>query len=396
MDVVNRPPGLGSIQFLSGPLAGSNFPINKTTITIGREPGNDIVISDPTVSRLHARLLYNGSQWTIEKLSPQNSLIVNKREVQQAIINDHDTISVGPGTSFLFISSPAAQRPASPPPDLQRTPLNPSPESPQYAPPQAPFSPVQQSYQVPLPPLATSFAAQPPPPPFSTAAVPSPVQGQQQLLADAATQRVVFGPGSAGGTPSLEISSNVHPGKQSYSLTKQVVNIGRDPSNDIVIDEPIVSGFHAQIVRDGNQLILVHPHPTRQSTLNGLFYQGRHIAGNEQFRKPLARGDIFRIGDEHGTLVTLTFNDGSGAAQDIAPEIRPIPLGAAVITIGRLPSNNVVLNHPQVSGQHARLEQARGGYRIIDMGSTNHVYVNAQRVTNQLLKPGDEVRIGPF
>src|SRR3989442_41211 len=189
MNVVNRPPGLGSIQFLSGPLAGSTFPINKTTITIGREPSNDIEISDPTVSRQHARLLYNGSQWTIEKLSPQNSLTVNKREVQQAVINDHDTIGVGPGTSFLFISGAGAQRSTPPSPDRQRTPLNPSPASPPFAPPQAQFSPPQQAYQAPLPPLSPSFAEQPPPLPFSTASASPPMQGQQQLLEDGATQR---------------------------------------------------------------------------------------------------------------------------------------------------------------------------------------------------------------
>src|SRR5437016_5449196 len=82
--------------------------------------------------------------------------------------------------------------------------------------------------------------------------------------------------------------------------------------------------------------------------------------------------------------------------QDFVPEVRPIPLGAPVITIGRLPENMVVLSHPQVSGRHARLELAQGGYRIIDVGSTNHVYVNTQRITNQLLQPGDEIRIGPY
>jgi len=384
MDVVNRPPSLASIQLLTGPLAGNIVQISKTTITIGREPGNDVVIPDPTVSRQHARLIYNGSQWSVEKLNPQNTLAVNRREVQQAVISDRDTISIGPGTSFLFISGAGAQRAVPPPPMEPQQASFPSPQQPFNAQP----SPQQQPQTVtPSPAPIPTVAASPLRP-------GQPGGGTQASLFTARSE--VSGGTANRGEPSLEISSNVHRDKQEYPLTKQVINIGRDPSNDIVISELVVSGFHAQIVRDGNQLVLVHPHPTRQSTLNGLLYQGHHIRGNEQFRKPLARGDIFRIGDEHGTLVTLTFNDGSGAPQDIAPEIHPIPLGAAVITIGRLPSNNVVLNHPQVSGQHARLEQAQGGYRIIDMGSTNHVYVNAQRITNQLLKPGDEVRIGPF
>ena len=149
-------------------------------------------------------------------------------------------------------------------------------------------------------------------------------------------------------------------------------------------------------MREGNQLIFIHPNPQQPRTTNGLLYQGRRIPGNEPFRKPLERGDIFRIGDDHGTLVTLTYNDGSAAAQDIALAIRPIPLGAPQISLGRHPNNTVVLNHPQVSAYHARLQQVQGGYRIVDVGSTNGVYVNALRVTNQLLKPGDEVRIGPF
>src|SRR5713101_7373364 len=385
MDVVNRPPSLASIQFLTGPLAGNTVQISKTTMTIGREPGNDVVISDPTVSRQHARLSYNGSQWNIEKLNPQNTIAVNRREVQQTVISDRDTISIGPGTSFLFISGAGVQRPVPPPPIEPQQASFPSPRQPFNAQPW----PQQQPQAVTSSPAPMPTVAAPPPRPGQ------PGGGTHASLFTAGSE-VSGGTANIRGVPSLEISSNVHQDKQAYPLTKQVINIGRDPSNDVVINELVVSGFHAQIVREGNQLVLVHPHPTRQSTLNGLLYQGHHIQGNEQFRKPLARGDIFRIGDEHGTLVTLTFNDGSGAPQDIAPEIRPIPLGAAVITIGRLPSNNVVLNHPQVSGQHARLEQVQGGYRIIDMGSTNHVYVNAQRVTNQLLKPGDEVRIGPF
>ena len=79
------------------------------------------------------------------------------------------------------------------------------------------------------------------------------------------------------------------------------------------------------------------------------------------------------------------------------PQLQPIPLEAPVITIGRFPNNMVVLNHPLVSGNHARLERVRsGGYRIVDLGSTNHVFVNAQQVRARELHPEDVIHIGPF
>ncbi|HLH60100.1 MAG TPA: ATP-binding cassette domain-containing protein [Ktedonobacteraceae bacterium] len=85
------------------------------------------------------------------------------------------------------------------------------------------------------------------------------------------------------------------------------------------------------------------------------------------------------------------------SAPDIVPEIRPIRLDAPVVTIGRFPNNMVVLNSPQVSGYHARIEQLPGGgHRIVDLHSTNHTYVNSQQVRDQVLKPGDEISIGGY
>jgi ABC transport system ATP-binding/permease protein len=370
MDVVNSPAGTISIQFMTGSLAGRTYGINKPITILGRDPGSDIVVNDPSVSRQHVRLIWQSGAWSIEKLSPGNTLMLNQREVQQAVINHRDTISMGAGASFLFLTSAetSASSGVLPGPQMMSGAL---PESQLLPPPPMTPHPASLSIQT-RGELRTQRV-----PPLTTGAFPE-------------------GPIGQAGIPSLEISSNISREKQTRQLDKQVINIGREPSNDIVISEPIVSGFHAQIVREGNQLVFVHPHPNRQSTLNGLLYQGQHIEGNQPFRKPLARGDVLRIGDEHGTLVTLAFNDGSGASQDVLPEIRPIPLGAPLITLGRLPENTVVLNHPQVSARHARLEQAEGGYRIVDLGATNHVYVNAQQVSSQLLKPGDEIRIGPF
>lgn len=207
---------------------------------------------------------------------------------------------------------------------------------------------------------------------------------------------------SPGGTvsrsvPTIEVKTNTDREKHTYSLNKPIINIGRAPDNDIVIDRPTVSGYHAQIIREGNQLVFVHPHPRQGKTTNGIDYNGQSTIGTEKFRKALARGDVFRISDEHGAMVTLTYNDGSGAAQDITPEIRPIPLNMPEITLGRLPDNTVILTHPQISGHHARLERLQdGSYRLVDLGSTNHVFVNTKRVTNHVLQLGDEIRIGPY
>ena len=422
MESLNKSPGFGSINFLTGSQAGSTIQLHKPVLTIGREPGNDIVVTDPSVSRRHAQITFNGGVWTISNLTQKNTVTVNRRDVpplQQALISERDTIALGTGTTFIFLptvgtpssyqssnkAQPAQPLKQSQPATPMKQPVQSNPPSPvafqqaaipqqqfeNIPPPAASPSIVAQPLQPAVPPYNPTVAVPPPPPPNQ------PVQPVQQRAPlggyDAPTSGIENIPK---GIPSLEITSNTHTDKPVYPLTKAVISIGRHPTNDIVIKEPVVSAFHAQIVREGGQLIFIHPHPQQQRTTNGLLYMGRSIPGNEPFRKPLERGDIFRIGDEYGTLVTLAYNDGSTAVQDIVSVIRPIPLGAPLISLGRHSDNTVILNHPQVSAHHARLEMVQGGYRIVDLRSTNGVYVNAQRMSNQLLKPGDEVRIGPF
>ena len=73
------------------------------------------------------------------------------------------------------------------------------------------------------------------------------------------------------------------------------------------------------------------------------------------------RGDIFRIGDEHGTLITLAYNDGTGAeAEAAARNAAHSAQYASGSRIGRTADNTVVLNHPQVSAHHARFGAGRG------------------------------------
>ncbi|HXR65103.1 MAG TPA: FHA domain-containing protein [Ktedonobacteraceae bacterium] len=224
----------------------------------------------------------------------------------------------------------------------------------------------------------------------------NPVSVPGWQMAQASPDATMLARPSTENVPALIVSSNTHSERQVYDLTKQVMNIGRSASNEIVIDNPLVSAQHAQIVRDGDTFFLVHPHPTRGKTLNGLWYQGQHIQGDQPFRKQLLPGDIFRIGDEHGTLITLTYDAGVDISLDTLPAMSPIPLNVEKLSIGRLSENTIVLDHPQVSARHALLEKTDGGYRVSDQNSTNHVYVNGERVAQRDLHTGDEIRIGPY
>src|SRR5258708_14975794 len=262
---------LASIKFLAGPQSGMIIEVNKPITRIGRDPGNDIVIADPAVSRYHARLIEHNGAWGIEKVGGSNALTHHGLPIEKATINHNDIIRIAADASFLFLAAAEEQRSASSVP-------------------------------------------------------PSPaLVGNHMLTSRPYTPTVIAEPleDASVGVASLTIRTNTHDGKQTYLLNKQAISIGRDSSNDIVMNERVISGAHLQIVREGNHFVLVHPHPSRQKTLNGLLYQGQHIAGGESFRKPLTHCDLFRIGNEYGTLVTFTFSDGSGSPQEPLPEIRP-------------------------------------------------------------------------
>lgn len=66
----------------------------------------------------------------------------------------------------------------------------------------------------------------------------------------------------------------------------------------------------------------------------------------------------------------------------------------ALIKIGRSSVNDVVIDSPVVSSQHASLTVSGTGDIVIkDLNSSNGTYVNDERITSHVLKPGDTVRL---
>ena len=66
-----------------------------------------------------------------------------------------------------------------------------------------------------------------------------------------------------------------------------------------------------------------------------------------------------------------------------------------VIRLGRTGTNDIVINDPEISRQHAQFVRQPEGYTIQDLGSTNGTFVNYERVTGlTLLQHGDVVSFG--
>jgi hypothetical protein len=65
-----------------------------------------------------------------------------------------------------------------------------------------------------------------------------------------------------------------------------------------------------------------------------------------------------------------------------------------VTTLGSVAGNSIVLADPAVSKKHLAIRSQDGSYECADLGSTNGIYVNGQKVPKKTLEPGDIVRVG--
>jgi S-DNA-T family DNA segregation ATPase FtsK/SpoIIIE len=66
----------------------------------------------------------------------------------------------------------------------------------------------------------------------------------------------------------------------------------------------------------------------------------------------------------------------------------------SVKTIGRAIGADLILDAPLVSRVHCRLEANDETLEVIDLESTNGIYVNGDRVQRRHMIPGDRLKVG--
>lgn len=189
-----------TLEILKGPHAGAQFEFDKSSVTMGRGPENDIVLAnDPRVSRQHVELKQSLGQFYLVNLSQKNFVLLNGANAATEKIESKSTIQLGetemrftvqgstnllepvqPGSFSMPVARPAPPSPLSvvpnsPPASAPRPPA-PAPAAFHQQPP-AP-------YQQPMPPMPhapppANYGGwqQPSPPPRAAVGGESPLGG---------------------------------------------------------------------------------------------------------------------------------------------------------------------------------------------------------------------------
>jgi hypothetical protein len=93
-----------------GPHSSQEYPLPEHTVTLGREPINDIVVNDPEISRRHTRIVFENGAYRVEDLGSTNGTFVNGRRLSELTpIKDGDILDLGESASFTFVGGPAQQ-----------------------------------------------------------------------------------------------------------------------------------------------------------------------------------------------------------------------------------------------------------------------------------------------
>jgi pSer/pThr/pTyr-binding forkhead associated (FHA) protein len=115
--------------------------------------------------------------------------------------------------------------------------------------------------------------------------------------------------------------------------------------------------------------------------------------------KVIASHKLEPMGDTQGVQISMTNEDHTEG--DNIPEnafliiegVKVHPLNESVVNIGRRLENQLVIDDPRVSRNHAQLRAIKGRFVLFDLNSTGGTFVNGQRTSQTVLYPGDVISL---
>jgi ABC-type multidrug transport system ATPase subunit/pSer/pThr/pTyr-binding forkhead associated (FHA) protein len=181
-------------------------------------------------------------------------------------------------------------------------------------------------------------------------------------------------------------------------------SVGRDPSCDIVANHTSVSRRHGEFsVADGIWTYRdlasanhswVAGRPVSDVRISGGIEIGLGHHSEVVLRVRLDPSAAGSHSSRSANGETPAHRSNSTPSRPPGPE-RLLSLTGRELTIGRVPSNDVVVDNLQVSRNHASIRRlSPGQFEVVDLGSTNGTFVNGRRVATAKLREGDLISIG--
>ena len=94
--ILSKEQGWGTLTLCVDGQLGEGYPLQKKGLVIGREPGQcDILILDPNVSRVHARVVIENGEVIVLDLESTNGTFVNNSKVEKTKLKPGDVIHLG-------------------------------------------------------------------------------------------------------------------------------------------------------------------------------------------------------------------------------------------------------------------------------------------------------------
>ena len=168
-------------------------------------------------------------------------------------------------------------------------------------------------------------------------------------------------------------------------LAFSTVTLGRDESNDLLVDSPSVSDFHAEVTSEAHRYYI-----------KDLLSASGTFVNDERISEPceLNAWDVIRLGS-----VELEINDpGKCRPGDWALRTESNLLASQFYAlrtetvIGRDSGCDISIENSMLSRRHAKLIIDNGRLRVLDLKSANGTFINGERVEQGFASPGDRLR----
>lgn len=388
--------------------------LKRDVITIGRQEGNTIRLTERNVSRRHARIQLDGTQATIEDLSSYNGVKINGDRIKQrTTIQEGDLIEVG--DYHLTLQSGDADKPAlaasrslAASARHKGARLSEVDDSDDFAGDTQRWSPQSdndlRTAEVAVTPMTASRDADkllgtltPPaipsalasPRPVSLAAPAAP-RGRpiatdedkteqlvipKEALADVHSPLASSVPPSAAGlppppalgfvAPTLSMAAQNAPGA-SHLVESGHAGKGQDRQQDRQQDKQAEKNPVENLGKNLDKASEKNLEKLADRTVDGIPMASLAVATNVPRLAVIS--SVFA-----GSVFALKENE---------------------IVVGRTDDNTIVIEHRSVSRNHAKLVKLGDVYKIIDLKSVNGVVLNGKDIHQEVLRSGDIIELG--